>query len=66
VTRNQAVVIRAFCLWTLFVWLNRVSNILRDDERDAAFKAVHSVLALVSVAFAIAVWIVVRRLRRTL
>ena len=62
-TRGQANLIRAFCLWTVWVWGTRIWNIWGDDTRGAGFKAVHTVLAVISVAFAVAVWLVVRRLR---
>ena len=62
-TRGQANLLRAFSLWTVYVWVTRIWNIWGDDSRDAAFKAVHTVLALVSVAFAVAAWVVVRRVR---
>lgn len=35
-----------------------------DEGRGFAFKAVHVVLALVSVAFAVATWVIVSRNRR--
>jgi hypothetical protein len=63
VTRGQANLLRAFSLWTVYVWTTRIWNIWGDDSRDAAFKAVHTVLAVVSVAFAVAAWVVVRRVR---
>ncbi len=63
-SRRDALIVRAAAVWTLFVWLTRVSNIVRDDERDFAFEAVHVVLALVSVAFAVAIWRVAGRARR--
>jgi hypothetical protein len=62
-TKGQANLIRAFCLWTVWVWGTRIWNIWGDDTRSAGFKAVHTVLAVISVAFAVAVWLVVRRLR---
>ena len=62
-TRVQANVIRAFCLWTVWVWATRIWNIWSDESRGAGFKAVHTVLAVVSVAFAVAVWLIVRRAR---
>lgn len=64
-TRNQALLLRAFSGWTIYVWVTRIWNIWRDDARDVPFKAVHSVLAVVSVAFAIAALVVVQRNRRT-
>ncbi len=64
-TRNQALLIRAFSGWTIYVWTTRIWNIWRDEARDVPFKAVHSVLALVSVALAIAALVVVRRNRRS-
>jgi len=64
-TRNQAVLLRAFSAWTIYVWVTRIWNIWRDDARDLPFKAVHSVLALVSVGFAVAALAVVQRNRRS-
>ena len=64
-TRNQALLLRAFSAWTIYVWVTRIWNIWRDDARDVPFKAVHSVLAVVSVAFAVAALIVVQRNRRS-
>jgi len=63
-TRRQATLLRAFCAWTVFVWVVFVRNILKDDSHSTGFKVVHSVLAAVSVAFAVAGWIVVRRVRQ--
>lgn len=63
-TRGQANLLRAFSLWTVYVWGFRIFTILGDDERSTGFKVVHSFLALVSVAFAVGAWIVVARVRR--
>ena len=62
-TRAQANVIRAFCIWTVWVWGTRIWNIWGDDARSTGFKAVHTVLAVVSIAFAVAAWVIVHRLR---
>lgn len=64
VSRRQSVLLYAFCVWTVWVWGTRIWNIWGDDERSAGFKAVHTVLAAVSVVFAVAAWFVVRNLRR--
>jgi hypothetical protein len=62
-SRGQANLVRAFCLWTAWIWGTRIWNIWDDGGRSTGFKVVHTVLAAVSIAFAIAVWFVVRRLR---
>ena len=62
-TRAQANLLRAFALWTVWVWATRVGNVLGDD-RSVGFKVVHIVLAVVSIAFAVATWVVVARVRR--
>ena len=62
VTRRQAWLIKAWAIWTLYVWGTRLWNIFQDDH-SVAFKAVHSLLALVSVVFAILGWRVVKRVR---
>lgn len=62
--RRDALVLRAFAGWTLYVWVTRIWNIWRDGDRGFGFKAVHTVLAVVSVAFAVAAWRIVSRNRK--
>jgi hypothetical protein len=64
VSRTDALILRTAAAWTIFIWVTRMRNILTDDTTDTAFKVVHSVLALVSVAFAIALLGVASRNRR--
>jgi uncharacterized membrane protein len=64
-TSKQALVLRAFSAWTIYVWATRIWNIWRDDARDIPFKAVHTVLAVISVAFAVAGLVIVSRNRAT-
>jgi methylmalonyl-CoA mutase cobalamin-binding subunit len=54
--------LRAFAVWTVWVWATRIWNLLADDH-SVGFKVVHSVLALVSVGFAVVTWGIVRRVR---
>jgi hypothetical protein len=61
--KGQATLLRAFALWTVWVWGTRIWNIWGDDTRSAGFKVVHTVLAVVSVAFAAGAWWVVHKLR---
>lgn len=63
-TRTDALILRTAAVWTVFIWVTRIRNILGDDTRTFGFKAVHTVLAIVSVAFAIAIWGVASRGRR--
>lgn len=63
-TRGQANVIRAFCLWTVYVWVTRIWNIWGDETRDGSFKAVHTVICVISIVFAVAAWVVVSKVRR--
>jgi hypothetical protein len=62
--RREALVLRAFAGWTVWVWLTRIWNVLGDSDRGVGFKVVHSVLALVSVAFAVFCWRIVTNIRR--
>lgn len=55
-SRRDSLVLRAFAAWTTYVWVTRLWNIWRDAARDTPFKVVHSVLAAVSIAFAVATW----------
>ena len=64
-TRRAAITLIVAAIWTVWVWTTRIWNILQDDDRDGAFKAVHSVLALVSIGFAVAIFVIgVKGLRR--
>ena len=63
-SRTDALILRTAAVWTVFIWVTRIRNILGDDTRSTGFKAVHTVLAIVSVAFAVAIWAVAGRGRR--
>ncbi len=62
--RTRSTLLLAAAAWTIWVWMTRIWNILNDPAHDAAFKAVHSLLALVSIAFAVALGVVGWRMRR--
>lgn len=65
-SRTDALILRTAAAWTVFVWVTRIRNILGDHApgHGFGFKAVHVVLAIVSVAFAVAIWGVASRGRR--
>ena len=63
-SRRDAIILRTAAVWTVFIWVTRIRNIIGDDTRSTGFKVIHSVLALVSVAFAIAILGVASRNRR--
>ncbi len=63
-TRVRANVLLAAAAWTYYVWITRMWNIARDPEHDFGFKAVHGALAVVSVAFAVALTVTGLRMRR--
>ena len=62
--RARSTLLLAAAAWTIWVWVTRIWNILGDPAHGAAFKAVHSLLALVSIAFAVALGVVGLRMRR--
>lgn len=62
--RTRSTLLLAAAAWTIWVWTTRIWNILNDPAHDAAFKAVHSLLALVSIAFGITLGVVGLRMRR--
>ncbi len=59
---RNAVFLRAFAVWTIFVWVTRIKNVF-DQDRGFGFIAVHLALAVISVAFAAGTFAVVRRER---
>ncbi|MDQ3897924.1 MAG: hypothetical protein M3326_11910 [Actinomycetota bacterium] len=63
-SRTDALILRSAAVWTIFIWVTRIRNILGDETRSTGFKAVHTVLAVVSVAFALAILGVASRNRR--
>ncbi len=63
-TRVDALILRTAAAWTIFIWVTRIRNILGDESHSTGFKVVHSLLALVSVAFAVAILGVASRNRR--
>jgi hypothetical protein len=63
-SRARSNVLLAAAAWTVYVWVTRMWNIARDTEHDFGFKAVHGVLAILSIAFAIALAVIGFRMRR--
>ena len=65
-TRRQALVLRAFAVWTVYVWVTRMWNIWHDHTKGhgAGFKMIHTGLAVVSVVLAVAAWKVVSAVRQ--
>lgn len=62
-TRRESWLLRAFAVWTIWVWGTRVWNVFGDDN-STGFIVVHVALAMVSVAFAVAALVIVGRIRR--
>lgn len=62
--RARSNLLLAAAAWTLYVWATRMWNIASDPAHDLRFKAVHGLLALVSVAFGVALGVVGLRMRR--
>ena len=62
-SRRAAWTLIALCVWTLWVWITRMSIIIRQDQ-SMGFKVVHTILAVGSIAFGLAAgWIGLRALR---
>jgi hypothetical protein len=62
--RARSTLLLAAAAWTIREWATRIWNILGDPAHGADFKAVHSLLALVSIAYAVALGVVGLRMRR--
>lgn len=63
-SRRDGLILKAAAGWTVFVWAVFLRNLLKDHTHSAGFKAVHTVLAVVSLASAAAIWAVASRNRR--
>jgi predicted neutral ceramidase superfamily lipid hydrolase len=53
---RSRMLLRVFCVWTLFVWIVLVKNMLTDKDHSIAFRSIHIGLAVVSIGLALAVW----------
>ena len=61
-SRRDSLLLKAAVVWTVFVWGVFLRNLfLGDTDRSVGFKVVHTVLAVVSLAFAAGIWAVARR-----
>jgi hypothetical protein len=61
---RDRLVLRAFSLWSLFVWGVLVRNMLKDHTHGVGFRVVHICLAAVSISFAVATWLIANRAAR--
>ena len=64
-TRRQANLLIAACVWTVYVWISFVVIQSRQHDTSVGFKVVHGVLALISIAFGLAVGRLGWRARRS-
>lgn len=62
-SRRDALLLRLAAGWTFFVWAVFVKNQIGSDN-SFGFKAIHFVIALVSVLFGAITWQVASRSRR--
>lgn len=62
--RARSNVLLLAAAWTIYVWVTRMWNIARDPTHNFPFKAVHGILAVISLAFAVAIAIIALRIRR--
>jgi hypothetical protein len=62
--RTRANLILAASAWTLYVWVTRMWNLAQDPGTSLGFKAVHAVIAVISVAFAVVLAVIGLRMRR--
>jgi hypothetical protein len=53
---TEVLVLRVFVGLTIAVWAVRVPQILLDGEHNAAFKVVHTALAVISVGLGVLTW----------
>jgi hypothetical protein len=61
--RRQALVLRLFAVWTLFVWIVGIKNFVIGGHHSAGFRAIHGALAVISILLAIVAWQVVSQVR---
>jgi hypothetical protein len=57
VSRRTSILLLAAGGWTLFVWVTRLVNMAGED-RSAGFYVVHGALAVISIAFGLALGVI--------
>jgi hypothetical protein len=57
VTRRVSILLLVAGGWTLFIWVTRLVNMVGED-RSAGFFIVHGALAVISIAFGVAIGVV--------
>ncbi|MGH9298246.1 MAG: hypothetical protein ACRDZP_09790, partial [Acidimicrobiales bacterium] len=63
-SRSAANLLRASSIWAVWVWAVLIRNMLEDHSHAWSFRALHIGLAVVSIAFAGATWVIAHRARR--
>lgn len=56
--------LRAFCAWTVFIWIVFIKNVVIGGDGSTGSRVVHGVLAVISLAFAAVGWQVVSGVRK--
>jgi len=64
-TRRQANLLIAACVWTVYVWISFIVIQSRQHDTSTGFKVVHGVLAAISIAFGLAIGRMGWRARRS-
>jgi len=66
VSRRVAWFLLAVALWTAFVWITFIRNLVKDHGRPTGFYVAHTVLIVVDLAIAVGLGVIaVRALRAT-
>jgi hypothetical protein len=60
---KSRLLLRAFCLWTIFVFAVLIKNMVFSSDEALSFRLVHSIIGGVSIALALACWPLAKRLR---
>lgn len=63
-TRREAIALRVTVVWTIWVWVVLVRNMITDHTHGISFRLVHIGLAVISIALALITWRITRRCRR--
>lgn len=56
---------RSFAIWTVFVWIVFIRNVVIGGDGGTSARVVHGFLALVSIALAVLSWRVISKVRES-
>ena len=63
-SRSSIWVLQISAVWALWVWVVLIRNMINDHSHGTSFRVVHIVLAVISIGFAVATFVIAQQQSR--